>query len=118
MKNFFLTKILMFIGRKLSGYKLYIGIALKCMAGLMGMIQTMYPDLAVAIPHNASDSIDSIGSAFVGLGAAHKAQKLLVATQAIIAGKPDTAQDQIMKDTPKFIDKMAGFGPGKESPNE
>ena len=82
MINKLLTWLLQVIGKKLDGYKTYVGIAIKCLAGLLGILQSMYPDLAVAVPRNVVSSIDTIGDGVVGIGAAHKAQKLLTAVSA------------------------------------
>jgi hypothetical protein len=82
MENWILSKILKFIGGKLNGYKTYIGIGMKALAGLLGVLQSMYPDLAVAIPHNAVDSVDQIGNTVMLVGGTHKIAKL---HQAVIS---------------------------------
>ena len=96
MINKLLTWLLGFIGKKLNGYKTYIGVGMKCLAGLLGILQQMYPDLAVAVPHTTVESIDSIGNGVMMIGAAHKAQKLVTAVSAqnVPAQTPSPAPTQ------------------------
>jgi hypothetical protein len=77
MKNFFLVKIIQWIGRKLDGSKTIIGFILLILQGILGFFRVMWPELAMTIPQDIDGVINKFGEAFIGLGIGHKVQKVL-----------------------------------------
>jgi hypothetical protein len=76
MQNFILTRLLKWIAGRLDGYKTIIGGAGFFLAGILGTIQLMWPDL---IPDAGTPSIDSVltlfAAAFGAWGIGHKIEK-------------------------------------------
>lgn len=79
MKNWFIGKILGFVGRKLDGYKSKIGGAGLILVGVAGIIAEIFPDQGLP-KMGLESSIGSIAAGITALGLAHKAVK----TQAAI----------------------------------
>jgi len=79
MKNWFIGKILGFVGKKLDGYKTKIGGVGFILVGVSGIIAEIFPDQGLP-KMGLEGSIGAISAGITALGLAHKAVK----TQAAI----------------------------------
>ncbi len=82
MKNFLLTRILVFIGGKLSGYKTYIGGAGGVLYGILGLMAIAEPKAGIPVNVDAQTAIGLITGGIAAIGIGHKGQKLITAIQA------------------------------------
>jgi hypothetical protein len=79
MKNWFIGKLLGFVGKKLDGYKTKIGGVGFILVGVTGIIAEIFPDQGLP-KMGLEGSIGAISAGITALGLAHKAVK----TQAAI----------------------------------
>ena len=92
MKDFFLTKILQYFGRKFDGYKTYAGAAGKALTGLGTLITGVLGVLGVMFPDQGLPKMD-INTAFVAIGGGAFAISSGLASYGI-GKKLDKATDQ------------------------
>lgn len=93
MQNFFLTKILRFIGRKLDGHKTQIGSIGAILLGVVHLLAETFPDAGLP-KATLNQAMLEITGGLTGLGIGGKLQKQTDAmqnNQAQISpdGKPD-----------------------------
>lgn len=91
MKNWLLTKLFAWIGRKLDGHKTRIGGVCLILNGLVGIVGTIYPDQGLPAM-TLETAFACIGSGFVALGLGGKLEKQTQAiTQAAAVDTTDPA---------------------------
>ena len=93
MKDFFLTKILQYFGRKCDGYKTYAGAAGKALTGLGTLITGVLGVLGVMFPDQPNLPKMDINAAFGLIGAGAFAISSGLASYGV-GKKLDKASDQ------------------------
>lgn len=75
MKNFIITQLLRWMGKKLDGHKTQIGGVGSILLGILGIIGIMFPDVKV-VDYNLEFSLGLIAAGFTALGLGGKIEKV------------------------------------------
>lgn len=75
MKNFILTQLLLWMGKKLDGHKTQIGGVGSILLGVLGIIGIMLPDVKV-VDYSLEFSLGLIAAGFTALGLGGKLEKV------------------------------------------
>lgn len=74
-QNFIGTRILKYIGGKLDGKKTWIGGISLILSALIGLVNIMFPELAISVPNGFEDVLNRFGEGMLGVGIGHKIMK-------------------------------------------
>ena len=75
MKNFILTRLLRYIGKRLDGHKTQIAGAGSILLGILGIIRVMYPDIKI-VDLSLEQSLAAIIGGLTALGLGGKLDKV------------------------------------------